>query len=135
MRDEDGRAKLYADIAHPINSLCREQIQQRVVEAYEREQEESERPDYVSRYDDYGEELEVDFVDEPPKRSPPSAPQPPQESSTPAAVEQQPAHQREKPRGPHKAPAKQPTQRRVHRPDHGARRYRAAVAVGLTGDG
>ena len=33
-KDNDGRAKLYADIAHPINSDCRELIQRRVLEAY-----------------------------------------------------------------------------------------------------
>src|ERR1700676_4950459 len=27
LRDSDGRAKLHADIAHPINSTCREYIQ------------------------------------------------------------------------------------------------------------
>lgn len=35
--DDDGRAKLHADIAHPINSSCRERIQRRVIEAYEKE--------------------------------------------------------------------------------------------------
>ncbi len=35
--DEDGRAKLHADIAHPINSGCRDKIQRRVVEAYKAE--------------------------------------------------------------------------------------------------
>ena len=29
--DEEGRAKLYSDIAHPINSACREMIQDRVI--------------------------------------------------------------------------------------------------------
>ncbi|MFP6603837.1 MAG: SpoVG family protein, partial [Pirellulaceae bacterium] len=33
-RDPDGRSKLYADIAHPINTDCRELIQTRVIEAY-----------------------------------------------------------------------------------------------------
>ena len=31
VKDEDGRTKLYADIAHPINSACREMIQERVI--------------------------------------------------------------------------------------------------------
>ena len=31
-KDADGRAKLYADIAHPINSDCREMIQERVIQ-------------------------------------------------------------------------------------------------------
>ena len=51
--DQDGRAKLYADIAHPINSECRELIQNRVIEAFRKEQALARRPDYVSRYDDY----------------------------------------------------------------------------------
>ena len=33
-RDADGRAKLHADIAHPINSACREVIQTAVIKAY-----------------------------------------------------------------------------------------------------
>ena len=31
IRDADGRAKLHADIAHPINSMCREKIQSAVL--------------------------------------------------------------------------------------------------------
>jgi stage V sporulation protein G len=52
VRDAEGRAKLYADIAHPINSLCREQIQNRVIEEFHTELERSGQPDYVSRYDE-----------------------------------------------------------------------------------
>lgn len=55
-RDNDGRAKLYADIAHPINSECRELIQRRVLEAYEIELVRSKEPGYVCTYDDYGED-------------------------------------------------------------------------------
>lgn len=51
--DADGRAKLYADIAHPINSACRELIQECVVREYEDEVERAKQPDYVSRYDDF----------------------------------------------------------------------------------
>lgn len=54
--DDDGRAKLYADIAHPIHSDCRETIQRRVLEAFEEELARSQEPDYVCSYDDYGEE-------------------------------------------------------------------------------
>lgn len=50
MKDEDGRAKLYADIAHPINATCREMIQQRVIEAYEEELARSQQPGYVPSY-------------------------------------------------------------------------------------
>lgn len=51
-RDVDGRTKLYADIAHPINSACREMIQNRVIAEYRAEQERAKMPGYVSRYDD-----------------------------------------------------------------------------------
>jgi stage V sporulation protein G len=64
LRDESGRNKLYADIAHPINSACREIIQDRVVKAFEEELEKSKLPGYVSSYDDYndsGEEGTNDF--------------------------------------------------------------------------
>lgn len=56
VKDEDGRAKLYADIAHPINSECRELIQERVLEAFESELARSREPGYVCTYDDYGED-------------------------------------------------------------------------------
>jgi stage V sporulation protein G len=51
-KDEDGRTKLYADIAHPINSACREMIQQRVIREYENELKRAKLPGYTSRYDD-----------------------------------------------------------------------------------
>ena len=53
LRDADGRAKLHADIAHPINSMCREKIQAAVLASYAEELERSKMPGYVSRYDDY----------------------------------------------------------------------------------
>ena len=37
IRDANGRAKLHADIAHPINSACREVIQGAVIRAYQEE--------------------------------------------------------------------------------------------------
>ncbi len=52
LRDEDGRTKLYADIAHPINSTCREMIQERVIAEFRAEQERAKLPGYVSRYED-----------------------------------------------------------------------------------
>lgn len=52
-RGADGRAKLHADIAHPINSACREVIQSAVLKAYHDERERSKQPGYVCRYDDY----------------------------------------------------------------------------------
>jgi stage V sporulation protein G len=52
-KDADGRAKLYADIAHPINSDCREMIQEVVINEYYEEIERAKQPGYVSRYDDF----------------------------------------------------------------------------------
>jgi stage V sporulation protein G len=52
IRDAEGRAKLHADIAHPINSACREKIQSAVLAAYADELERSKQPGYISRYDD-----------------------------------------------------------------------------------
>jgi stage V sporulation protein G len=61
-RDADGRAKLHADIAHPINSGCREVIQTAVLKAYQEERERSKQPGYVSNYDDFdGGEYEGSF--------------------------------------------------------------------------
>lgn len=60
-RDDAGRAKLYADIAHPINAACREMIQSRVVSEFQAELERAKSPDYVSRYDDY--DLEEEFAE------------------------------------------------------------------------
>ncbi len=89
-RDDEGRAKLYADIAHPINSTCRETIQQKVVEAFEEEKERARQPGYVSRYEDFDHE-EIEEM------------QQSQRVMEPAQFQQA-----EKPRGPHKMPAQQP---------------------------
>jgi stage V sporulation protein G len=59
IRDADGRAKLHADIAHPINSMCREKIQSAVLASYADELERSKMPGYVSRYDDLDAEYEL----------------------------------------------------------------------------
>lgn len=52
-RDHEGRAKLHADIAHPINSSCREIMQQAIVKAFHDEKERAKLPGYVCRYDDF----------------------------------------------------------------------------------
>ena len=91
VKDDEGRAKLYADIAHPINSVCREMIQKRVILAYEEERARAQMPGYVPpTFDDYdaGEE---GLVEAPVERRPVSATEGPQI---------QPA---EKPHGPHRA--------------------------------
>ena len=53
MRDNDGRAKLHADIAHPIHSGGRELIQNAVSKAYVEEKERAKMPGYICRYDEY----------------------------------------------------------------------------------
>ncbi len=60
-RDADGRAKLHADIAHPINSACREVIQTAVLKAYHDERERSKQPGYISNYDDFEGDYEGTF--------------------------------------------------------------------------
>jgi stage V sporulation protein G len=52
-RDADGRVKLHADIAHPINSACREVIQSAVIKAFLAEKERSKQPGYICTYDDF----------------------------------------------------------------------------------
>jgi stage V sporulation protein G len=53
MRDTDGRAKLHADIAHPIHAGAREQVQVAVIRSFHEEKERAKMPGYVCRYDDY----------------------------------------------------------------------------------
>jgi stage V sporulation protein G len=60
-KDGHGRSKLHADIAHPINTTCREMIQGAVLKAYEQELDRSKSPDYrPPKFD----ELEESFVDD-----------------------------------------------------------------------
>lgn len=58
VRDADGRAKLHADIAHPINSACREVIQSAVLKSFQEEKERAKQPGYVCRYDDFDADYE-----------------------------------------------------------------------------
>lgn len=90
VRDEEGRAKLYADIAHPINSVCREMIQDRVIESFSEERDRASLPGYVPTYDDFDSE---DSFSEPQTEPPP--------------VKPTQVQQAEKPRGPHK-PSRRP---------------------------
>ena len=46
--DNDGRGKLHADIAHPINSECRERVQSQVLEEYHAELDREGEPVYES---------------------------------------------------------------------------------------
>ena len=55
-RNDDGRMRLYADIAHPINAECREFIHDSVLAEYEAEVIKAQEPGYVSRYEAFGDE-------------------------------------------------------------------------------
>ncbi len=92
LRDDEGRMKRYADIAHPINSNCREMIQSRVIEAFEQEKSRAQLPGYVATYDDFDEAEAVAEVRE-------------DRNAAVAPAHVQPA---EKPRGPHRPPVHQP---------------------------
>jgi stage V sporulation protein G len=94
--DDEGRAKLYADIAHPINSACREMIQERVIAEYHEERERAKLPGYVSRYDDFDYDYE----------------EPPSRRDRPPRVDT--AHAGPPPHQPHQAPPSQPSQEAPH---------------------
>jgi stage V sporulation protein G len=102
LRDSEGRAKLYADIAHPINSACREMIQNRVIAEFRVEQERSKQPGYVSRYDDdYDDDVDPQQLAQPnDRRSAPPAASPPPSTQIEPAQSQPPA--------PHILPKEQP---------------------------
>ncbi|MEE3370400.1 MAG: SpoVG family protein [Planctomycetota bacterium] len=51
-RESGGRTKLYADIAHPIHSECRDAIQKKVIAEFEAELDRAQEPEYRSRYDE-----------------------------------------------------------------------------------
>jgi len=51
-QDGRGRAKLHADIAHPINVQCRQEIQDAILKGYQEELERSKQPGYVPVPDD-----------------------------------------------------------------------------------
>jgi len=82
-KDKRGRAKLHADIAHPINSACRERIQSKIIEAYQEEVARSKEPGYVpAQFEEDEEEEEFEETaapasvaeesDEPPQTPPPA---------------------------------------------------------------
>lgn len=59
--DERGRPRLYADISHPINQHARDQVQNRILEAYHEELERSKQEGYVAKsFDD----LDYDYLEE-----------------------------------------------------------------------
>jgi len=92
-KDEEGRARLYADIAHPINSACREMIQARVIAAFEEEKARAKLPGYVPSYVDFDEG--EDYEEPLPRPAASSG------NSAPPAGRHAHVQPAEKPHGPH----------------------------------
>jgi stage V sporulation protein G len=61
-KDPKGKIKLHADIAHPINLECRQQIQKEVVIAFKEEVERSRKPGYEPVEMDEGDDDEIPEV-------------------------------------------------------------------------
>jgi stage V sporulation protein G len=105
LRDSEGRAKLYADIAHPINSACREMIQSRVIAEFRTEQERAKQPGYVSRYDDdYDDDVDPQAMVQQDERRTAAGAAP--QVVPPAGMQVQPAETQ--PPAPHIVPKEQP---------------------------
>ncbi|MFH0965860.1 MAG: SpoVG family protein [Planctomycetota bacterium] len=62
-RDARGRAAAHVDIAHPITTECRRYLEERVVEEYRKELEQSKSPNYKPRTLE-GEEGDTDMGEE-----------------------------------------------------------------------
>ena len=105
IRDQEGRAKLYADVAHPINSQCREMIQKHVIDEFQAELARAAEPDYVSRYD---EEYE-DAADEPGWEEESSSEEPRPRRTWGQHSHVEPGAQ--EPRPPHQVPSGSPDKR------------------------
>lgn len=107
IRDQEGRAKLYADIAHPINSACREMIQSRVIAEFRAELDRSKQPGYVSKYDDdYDDDVDAADLTPPPESRQVSAQPalPPHTQIQPAENEIRPPHMLPQPAPPPSGP-------------------------------
>lgn len=115
LKGQDGRAKLYADVAHPINSECRDLIQEDVLRAYEEELILAEQPGYVCRYDDYGEDTFASCEEEDWERTAPAADRSADCHASEVAASRSASpldsHAGEGLRGPHKSPSRESRER------------------------
>lgn len=64
VRDEQGRIKLHADVAHPINAVGRERIQAEIIRAYQEELTRAAQPGYRPAAFDDDEDLGPSEYDE-----------------------------------------------------------------------
>ncbi|MBS0207839.1 MAG: SpoVG family protein [Planctomycetes bacterium] len=101
-KSDDGRVRLYADIAHPINSSCREAVQARIIEAFHAEVERSKQAGYVSSYEDFEEEFVAVPHGTTSGSGAPREPSPRRELRTGDAAKVDAAESQ--PRGPHRPP-------------------------------
>ena len=99
----DSPQKLYADVAHPINSDCREMISAAVLAEFEAELKRASVPGYRSRYDDEFEAISESDDDSFARIDPPMT-----QSSPPRAIDsastafaEAPAAQNPSPPAPH----------------------------------
>jgi len=99
----DSPQKLYADVAHPINSDCREMISAAVLAEFEAELKRASVPGYRSRYDDEFEAISESDDDSFARIDPPMT-----QSSSPQAIDpalsnfaETPAAQNPSPPAPH----------------------------------
>ena len=64
--DERGRARLHADLAHPINTVCRVALHREILNALEEEVERSKASGYVAPsfddLDDLGDAVDEDYL-------------------------------------------------------------------------
>lgn len=111
--DPSGRTKLHADVAHPVNTSCREYIQDEVVKAYKKEIELSEQPGYKPTT--LGADYEHNYIESDSQQQsvpPPSqettsqSPQPPQ-----AATDEKPAEAAEEDTTDNQQQSEQPDQK------------------------
>ena len=67
-RDERGRARLHADLAHPINSHCRIELHKAIVHAFmdevERSKQEGYKPVSFDDLDDFADHVDESYIEE-----------------------------------------------------------------------
>ena len=116
-RDERGRTKLHADIAHPINSVCREELQKCVLAAYQEELERSKQEGYVPpKYDEEFEEPEAPAAADAQPAAPAKQPEPQREFRRQPERGERPERREQPDRRDQAQPQRQPQPQASQRP-------------------